>query len=107
MTQRGLAYSEALLVQVSIFVKSLSRKVRCAIYCQGTGFKNVKSNNYVLSSLEEISMILEEGYGLSSSNRLEVEFPQAGEGYVKTGDHYCCLETFSDSDRSGRKQKAI
>ena len=28
---------------------------------------------------------------------LVVVFPQAGEGYVKKGEHYWCLETFSDS----------
>ena len=26
---------------------------------------------------------------------LVVEFPQAGEGYVKKGERYWCLETFS------------
>ena len=34
---------------------------------------------------------------------LAVEFPQAGEGYVKEGESYWCLETFSDSDWSGNK----
>ena len=57
MIKRKSAYSEVLLVQVSIFVK------------KGTiGFKNVKFNNYALSSLEKVSRILEDDYGLSSSS---------------------------------------
>ena len=34
---------------------------------------------------------------------LVVEFPQAGEGCVKKGESYWCLETFSDSGWSGNK----
>ena len=34
---------------------------------------------------------------------LVLEFPQAGEGYVKKGASFWCLETFSGSDWSGNK----
>ena len=36
---------------------------------------------------------------------LVVEFPQAGEGYVKKDVHYWCLKTFSDSDWSRNKSQ--
>ena len=29
---------------------------------------------------------------------LVLDFPQVGEGYVKKGESYWCLETFSDSE---------
>ena len=34
---------------------------------------------------------------------LVLEYPQAGEGYVKKGESHWCLETFSDSDWCGNK----
>ena len=34
---------------------------------------------------------------------LVLELPQAGEGYVKKGESYWCLETFSGSEWSGNK----
>ena len=76
---------------------SLSGKVWRPTYCQRIGFKNGRSNNYVLSSSEDVSKILEADYCLVA------EFPQAGEGYVNKGAHYWCLETFSDSDWRGNK----
>ena len=36
---------------------------------------------------------------------LVLDFPQGGEGYVKKGESYWCLETFSDSGRSGNKSR--
>ena len=46
----------------------MSREVRCGIYCEGIGFRNVKPNNHVMSPLEKILRILEENCGLLSSS---------------------------------------
>ena len=59
----------------------------------------LRSNTYVMSSLEEVPRYLKK----TMDYCLVVEFPQAGEGYVKKSIHYWCLETFSDSDWSGNK----
>ena len=38
----------------------MSREVRCSIYSEGIGFKNVKCYSYVILSLEEVLRIHEE-----------------------------------------------
>ena len=40
----------------------------CSIRNEGVGFKNVKSNSYVISPLEEVPRILEEDFRLLSSS---------------------------------------
>ena len=40
--------------------------MKCSTYSERIGFKNVKSYSYVICSLEEVSRILEEDYGLLS-----------------------------------------
>ena len=42
------------------------RYMKCSTYSERIGFKNVKSYSYVICSLEEVSRILEEDYGLLS-----------------------------------------
>ena len=99
MSKRRLAFSEALLDQVSRYLPMSRNDV--AFTVKELASRMSKSCIYVISSLEEILGILEEDYGLLSGTSLE--FPQAGEGYVKKGESYWCLETFSDSDWSGHK----
>ena len=67
----------------------MSREVRCGRYSEAIGPKNVKPNTYVISPLQEFP-------GIQEFYCLVVDFPQAGEGYVKKGGSYWCLETFSN-----------
>ena len=78
----------------------MSRDVWCGVYSEGIGFKNVKPN----SSFHRLKgpRILEEDYGLLSTCSW---FSTRGEGYIKKGESYWCLETFSDSDWSGNKSE--
>ena len=62
VSRRRLGFSEALLDQVSTYVK----RGICSVHSEGAGFKNVKSYSYAISSFEEVPRLLEEGYGLLS-----------------------------------------
>ena len=63
------------------------------------GCGNVKPYSYVMSSLEKVLGYLKKTLDYC----LVLEFPQAGEDYVKKGESDWCLETFPDSDCSGNK----
>ena len=98
---RQLNSEEALREQekISLF-RNIGQERYGVAFSGGTGFKMLQechSNGYVISSLEKISRILKK----TIEYCLVGEHPQAGEGYVKKGESYWCLETFPDSDWSG------
>ena len=77
----------------------MSRGVCCSVHSEGIGFKNVKPYSYAIYHLKKFLGYLKK----TMDYCLALEFPEEGEGNVKKGERYWCLETFSDSDWSGSK----
>ena len=92
-SKRRLAFSEALLDQVSThFKRGMMQRLHWRNWlqeCQMSSHHFKKFLGYLKQTMEYC---------------LVPDFPQAGEGYVKKGESYWCLETFTDSFCSTESQ---